>query len=62
MDIDAWNPNIQSTSAMRSGVKREFITPAIVVIALNINPELLLFDLNSFRFIMEHVYTWFECL
>lgn len=42
---------------MRSGVKREFINPAIVVIALNINPELLLFDLNSFRFIMEHVYT-----
>ncbi len=52
-DIDSWNPNIRSASAMRSGPKREFIDPSIAVAAMNLNPEGLLFDLNTFGFIFE---------
>ncbi len=52
-EVNAWNPNIRSASAMRSSSKREFIDPSIAVAALNLEPEGLLFDLNTFAFIFE---------
>ena len=52
-DIPAWSPNIRSSSAIRSNHKKEFIDPSISVAALNLNPESLMNDLNTFGFIFE---------
>ena len=54
-DVDAWNTNIRSSSAMRSGVKREFIDPSIAVASLGLDEEMLLFDLKTFGFIFENL-------
>ena len=52
-NIPAWSPNIRSASAIRSKPKKEFIDPSIAVAALNLTPEQLLYDLNTFGFIFE---------
>lgn len=54
-DIPAWSPNIRSSSAIRSNHKKEFIDPSISVAALNLNPESLMNDLNTFGFIFENL-------
>ncbi len=66
-NVDAWNPNIRSASSMRSTDKLEFIDPSIAVAALNLNQDMLLFDLKTFGFIFEtlcirdlNVYTYEE--
>lgn len=52
-DIPAWNPSIRSASAIRAGEKRQFVDPSIAIAALNLGPEALLNDLNTFGFIFE---------
>jgi predicted AAA+ superfamily ATPase len=52
-ELPAWNPSIRSASAIRSGVKRQFVDPSIAVAALELSPAMLLNDLNTFGFIFE---------
>lgn len=52
-EVPAWCPNIRSATAIRSTNKREFIDPSIAVASLNLSPELLMQDLNTFGFIFE---------
>ena len=52
-DIEAWNPAIRSKTAVRSGLKREFVDPSIVVAALGLSPETLVRDMKTFGFIFE---------
>ena len=52
-DIEAWSPAVRSASAIRRGVKREFVDPSIAVAALSMSPETLLMDLKTFGFIFE---------
>lgn len=52
-DVYGWCPAIRSSSAIRSGRKREFIDPSIAVAALGTNPESLRLDLHTFGFIFE---------
>lgn len=52
-EVPAWCPSIRSASAIRSSNKREFVDPSIAVAALNLTPELLMQDLNTFGFIFE---------
>ena len=52
-EVPAWCPNIRSATAIRSSNKREFVDPSIAVAALNLSPQLLLQDLNTFGFIFE---------
>lgn len=52
-DLYGWCPSIRSASSMRSGRKREFIDPSIVVAALGVSPEYLDTDLKTFGFIFE---------
>lgn len=40
-DIEAWSPAIRSASAIRRGLKREFVDPSIAVAALGLSPEAL---------------------
>ena len=55
VDIPAWNPNIRSKSAIKSSDKREFIDPSIATVLLNLDPEGLLFDLDTFGHIFENL-------
>jgi len=52
-EVPAWCPNIRSASAIRSSNKREFVDPSIAVASLNLTPEQLMQDLNTFGFIFE---------
>ncbi len=52
-NIPAWSPNIRSATSIRSTMKKEFIDPSIAVASLNLTPEMLLYDLNTFGFIFE---------
>ena len=54
-DVEAWCPAIRSKSAIRSGVKRAFVDPSIAVAALNLTPEALMVQLNTFGFIFEQM-------
>ena len=52
-DVEAWSPAIRSASAIRRGVKREFVDPSIAVAALGLFPEALYTDLKTFGFLFE---------
>lgn len=52
-DLYGWCPAIRSKSAMRSGRKREFVDPSIMIAALGLSPEILNLDLKTFGFIFE---------
>lgn len=52
-DMDAWNPNLRSKSAIRSSVTRYFSDPSIATASLGIGPSDLIHDLKTFGFIFE---------
>ena len=52
-DVPAWCPAIRSKTAIRSGMKREFVDPSIAVAALGIGPDALLKDMRTFGFLFE---------
>lgn len=52
-DIDAWNPQIRSATAMRSSPKRMIADPAIAVAALSLSPQLLERDMPTLGFLFE---------
>jgi hypothetical protein len=56
-DIPAWNPSIRSKTSIRGRNKKMLIDPSIAVVALRLNPELLMQDLNTFGFIFESLCT-----
>ena len=52
-DLQAWNPNIRSKSAIRTGDTRHFVDPSIGTAALGLGPDDLMNDLNSFGLFFE---------
>ncbi len=52
-DLDAWNPNIRSKSAIRTGDTRHFVDPSIGTAALGIGPKDLINDLETFGLFFE---------
>lgn len=52
-DLEAWNPNIRSKSAIRTGNTRHFVDPSIGTAALGLGPNDLTNDLNSFGLFFE---------
>lgn len=52
-DIEAWNPNLRSKTAIRSSDTRYFTDPSIATASLGISPSDLLADLNTFGLIFE---------
>lgn len=52
-DMEAWNPNLRSKTAIRSASTRYFSDPSIATAALGVGPDDLLHDLNTFGFIFE---------
>lgn len=52
-NVPAWSPNIRSKQKIRKTEKKEFIDPSIAVAGLNVTPEMLAYDLETFGFIFE---------
>lgn len=52
-DMEAWNPNLRSKTAIRTSDTRYFIDQSIAVAALGLGPDDLIADLNTFGFIFE---------
>lgn len=52
-DIDAWCPSIRSKTAIRSGIKRNFIDPSIGAAALGIKPDYFAMDYKTLGFLFE---------
>jgi predicted AAA+ superfamily ATPase len=52
-DMQAWNPNIRSKTSIRSTPTRHFVDTSIACRALNIMPDDLLRDLESFGLFFE---------
>ena len=52
-DLAAWNPNIRSKAAIRTGDTRHFVDPSIGTAALGLGPQDLVNDLKSFGFFFE---------
>ena len=52
-DLEAWNPNIRSKSAIRTSDTRHFVDASIGTAALGLGPKDLINDLDSFGLIYE---------
>ena len=52
-DVPAWSTNLRSASVIRSTDTRYFIDPSIATAALQISPEKLMHDLNTFGLLFE---------
>lgn len=52
-DVEAWNPNLRSKTAIRTSDTRYFTDPSIATAALGIGPKDLISDLNTFGLIFE---------
>lgn len=53
-DVEAWNPNLRSKTAIRSSDTRYFTDPSIATAALGVGPNDLISDLNIFGLILKH--------
>lgn len=52
-DMEAWNPNLRSKTAIRTSNTRYFVDPSIAVAALGVGPDDLISDLNTFGLLFE---------
>lgn len=52
-EMEAWNPNLRSKTAIRTSNTRFFIDPSIAVAALGLGPEDLVADLKTFGLLFE---------
>lgn len=52
-DMEAWNPNLQSKTAIRTTPTRYFIDPSIAAAALRVGPEDLINDLKTLGLLFE---------
>ena len=54
-ESEAWNPNVRSKTAIRTSNTRYFVDPSIACAALNLDPDGLIGDLNTFGFLFENL-------
>ncbi len=52
-ELEAWNPNLRSKTAIRSKNTRHFVDPSIAITALGITKDSLLYDMKTFGFLFE---------
>lgn len=52
-DLEAWNPNLRSKSAIRTSDTRHFVDPSIGIASLGLGPDDLMNDLDSFGLFFE---------
>lgn len=54
-EIDSWNPNIRSKTAIRSSKKKTMVDPSLAVAALGVSPKDLMLDINTFGLLFENL-------
>lgn len=54
-DMDAWNPNLRSKTAIRTSPIRYFTDPSVAVASLGLGPGMLMNDLRTFGFLFENM-------
>lgn len=54
-EIEAWNPNIRSKTAIRSSNKKSMVDPSLAVAALGVSPREIMFDVNTFGLLFENL-------
>lgn len=52
-EMEAWNPNLRSKTAIRTSNTRYFVDPSIATAALGLGPQDLITDLNTFGLFFE---------
>lgn len=52
-EMEAWNPNLRSKTAIRTSNTRYFVDPSIAVASLGLGPQDLIEDLNTFGLLFE---------
>ena len=52
-DMEAWNPNLRSKTAIRTADTRYFVDPSVATAALKLGPADLMNDLNTMGFFFE---------
>lgn len=52
-EIEAWNPNIRSKTAIRTAKKKSMVDPSLAVAALGTSPKELMLDVNTFGLLFE---------
>lgn len=54
-EIDSWNPNIRSKTAIRSSKKKTMVDPSLAVAALGVSPKDIMLDVNTFGLLFENL-------
>lgn len=54
-EIEAWNPNIRSKTAIRTSPKKSFVDPSLAVAALGCSTSELMLDINTFGLLFENL-------
>ncbi|WP_407413830.1 ATP-binding protein [Methanobrevibacter sp.] len=54
-EIESWNVNLRARSAIKKTSKKEFIDPSISPFILNLNSEMLIYDLETFQKFFENL-------
>ena len=52
-ELEAWNPNLRSKTAIREKNTRHFVDPSIATVALGITPESMFSDMKTFGLLFE---------
>ena len=52
-DMDAWNPNLRSKTAIRTSCTSYFVDPSLAVASLRIGPQDLIRDIRTMGFFFE---------
>ena len=52
-ELEAWNPNLRSKTAIREKSTRHFVDPSIATSALGITPESMFSDMKTFGLLFE---------
>lgn len=54
-EMDSWNPNIRSKTAIRSSKKKTMVDPSLAVAALGVSPKDLMLDINTFGLLFKNL-------
>lgn len=54
-EIEAWNPNIRSKTAIRTSPKKSMIDPSLAVAALGCSPKELMMDIRTYGLLFENL-------
>ena len=54
-EIEAWNPNIRSKTAIRTSSKKSMIDPSLAVAALGVSPKEIMLDIKTFGLLFENL-------